>query len=406
MEKKSILMVTGIFPKISETFVVDQVIETSNRGFAVSVLANNYELTHNYESEIKIFYLNLSKNKLIFKARFISSLIINLILSSKLLFLLIGDLFLRKIGLKDFVWLSLVIRKKKDLIKDDYDIIQGQHASLCNKVLLLKDYFFIDAKTIVYARGNDVTAEISNNLSKYIKALSRCDLIISVCDYLKNELIKLGIDSNKIITLYGGINLSNFMLKEVQVNNNKPIQFLSIGRLVAKKGFDDAIKAFDELNRLSKFVDWSYSIYGSGEEYNRLNQMIEDFNLTNKVFLKGAIKPESVPKVMFNRDIFISSNKTALDGGAEGIPNVIKEAMAIGLPVIATKHAGIPELIENGKTGFLVSEGNYKQLAVKILEVLYRDDLESIKTMAREKIETQFNLEKNICFLTEIYGEL
>lgn len=110
---------------------------------------------------------------------------------------------------------------------------------------------------------------------------------------------------------------------------------------------------------------------------------------------------------MTNADIFCAASLEAADGDVEGIPNTLKEAMAIGVPVISTNHAGIPELITNNKEGVLVQENSVDELA-DALEIMLtnREIWETYTVAARQKVEQKFNLAQQLQQQAEFYDEL
>ncbi len=112
-----------------------------------------------------------------------------------------------------------------------------------------------------------------------------------------------------------------------------------------------------------------------------------------------------VKELMKQADIFVHHSITASNGDQEGIPNVIMEAMATGLPIISTYHAGIPELITDEFNGYLVEEKDSEEYAKKIRKLL-TEDISFIPLNARKTIEEKFNLKKQQIKLNSIYEEL
>ena len=98
------------------------------------------------------------------------------------------------------------------------------------------------------------------------------------------------------------------------------------------------------------------TLIGDGKLRKKLESLVESLNLSDSVQFVGMLPHEEVQREMEASDIFLSPNLAARNGDREGIPNTIKEAMATGLPVVSTYHAGIPELVIDGKSGFLVPE--------------------------------------------------
>ena len=110
---------------------------------------------------------------------------------------------------------------------------------------------------------------------------------------------------------------------------------------------------------------------------------------------------------MKNSHIFILPSITSANGDKEGIPNVLKEAQATGMPVISTYHAGIPELVLNGRSGYLVKERDTNGLSERLIHLIENPDLWfEFGKIGRKHVEEQFNLHKQIMKLEKIYKEM
>jgi colanic acid/amylovoran biosynthesis glycosyltransferase len=107
----------------------------------------------------------------------------------------------------------------------------------------------------------------------------------------------------------------------------------------------------------------------------RVSQQIEAYNLQSYIFLRGSLSHVEVMEEMQGSHIYVQHSVTDFEGDQEGLPNSILEAMAAGLPVVSTFHSGIPEIVENGKTGFLVQEFDYAGMAEKLSLLLKDKDL-------------------------------
>jgi colanic acid/amylovoran biosynthesis glycosyltransferase len=114
---------------------------------------------------------------------------------------------------------------------------------------------------------------------------------------------------------------------------------------------------------MDRGVDVEYRVLGDGPRREQLAALTAELGVEDRVTLHGRRGQEKVRDALEGSDVLVAASVTAADGDEEGIPNVLKEAMALGLPVVGTRHAGIPELIEDGVSGFLVPERDETALA-------------------------------------------
>ena len=132
--------------------------------------------------------------------------------------------------------------------------------------------------------------------------------------------------------------------------------------------------------------------------------LVDDLAIGDKVMFPGLVYQEKVRDLMYSADVFLHHSITSNDGNMEGIPNVIMEAMATGLPVISTKHAAIPELVNHGLNGFLVEEKDVKAYEMEMIKMLNCNN--DLGLNGRKKIENEFNLEKVNEELIYLYKEI
>jgi glycosyltransferase involved in cell wall biosynthesis len=160
----------------------------------------------------------------------------------------------------------------------------------------------------------------------------------------------------KIHRIYNGMDLSSF--PAAVPNPGKP-RIVSVGRCIEKKGFDDLIDACVILRK--KDLEFECVIIGGG--------------LQDCVTLTGPRPQEEVRRQLASATLFVLPCVTEPGGGMDTLPTVIVEAMAAGLPVISTRLAAIPEMVENGITGLLVGEKQPGPLAEALAEILRNPDL-------------------------------
>ena len=183
---------------------------------------------------------------------------------------------------------------------------------------------------------------------------------------------------------------------------NKEIVFLQVSNFVEKKGHEYTIKAFKavvEEYRNSKLI-----LAGEGGLKKQCVKLSQELGISDKISFPGYVNQSQVKDLMNSADIFVHHSVTASNGDKEGIPNVIMEAMATGLPVVSTFNAGIPELIEDGKDGHMVEERDVDNYSRKLVATLFENGKTALA--ARKKIETDFNLKLQNKKITRIYSKL
>jgi len=222
---------------------------------------------------------------------------------------------------------------------------------------------------------------------------------------MKEDSINLGCEPEKIIVHYGGIDIDKFRLKKRREKSNGQIRILMCGRFVEKKGFEYGIRAFAKLLKRHKNIEMR--IIGDGYLRWKLKLLVKMLGIQKKVIFLGMKEPKYIPQEMSNADIFIAPSITSKIGDKEGIPNTIKEAMATGLPVVSTLHAGIPELMIEGETGFLVPERDVDGLAEKLDYLITHPEIwEKLGRRGREVVMERFNLVQQVKELEQIYRDV
>lgn len=171
--------------------------------------------------------------------------------------------------------------------------------------------------------------------------------------------------------------------------SSKPPRIVSVGRLVEKKGFPDLIRVCAKLR--DDGVAFGCDIVGAGPLETELRALISDLGIAEHVTLHGAKAQSFVRRVLAESQVFALAAQMEGDGGSDNLPTVIMEAMAAGLPVVSTRIAGIPEMVEEGQTGKLVDSRNIEELAVALK--FYLDDRNAAKAhgmVGREQAHRKF----------------
>ncbi|WP_424769042.1 glycosyltransferase [Paenibacillus sp. sgz302251] len=298
------------------------------------------------------------------------------------------------------------IKENPDLLKQaNVAAVHIHHGSLAPKFEFLKEKYGIPL--FVSFRGNDATAypKKKGNLKRLKKLFRTADLFFPVCEHLKQEIIRLGCHEDKIRVLYGGIDLNRFECRPRIVDSKKKIRFLAIGRFVEKKGFANLIRAFAKVKK--SYTQVELILIGRGPLEEEYRKLIKKLELGSSVEIVPWVDYRKIEKKYYRSHIFCAPSCTDQNGNQEGIPNTLTEAMATGMPVIASIHAGIPELVKDKVSGLLVPEGSVDELA-KAMKWLIKhpEKWENLGVNARKKVETDFNLPLQLKRQKEYYDEV
>jgi colanic acid/amylovoran biosynthesis glycosyltransferase len=232
--------------------------------------------------------------------------------------------------------------------------------------------------------------------------------ITAMTEDMKNDLINLGCDENKIIVHYHGVGGSVYYYPEREYRDRDKIILLIVSYLAPQKGHKFLIESIKEvLKRGHKNIE--LRIIGTGELEKELKDYVSSNNLNEYVKFLGAMTAHS-PEILNeykNADIFTHPSVIPKNGDKEGIPGTVVEAMFCGLPVVSTYHAGIPYVIENGKTGLLVKEWDIQSLADNIILLIKDAELrKKIGTNAMTYAMENLILSKKEVMLEEIYDSV
>jgi colanic acid/amylovoran biosynthesis glycosyltransferase len=212
----------------------------------------------------------------------------------------------------------------------------------------------------------------------------------------------MNVNEEKIYVHRMGIDLEKFQFQERMLQPGEPLKILTVGRLNEKKGHEYAIKGVAKL--IKKKKNLIYTIAGDGPLGDKLANLVLDLGIDGNVKFLGPVDQKEVLKLYRESHIFLLTSVTAKNGDQEGIPVVLMEAQAMGLPIISTYHSGIPELVENGKSGFLVPEKDSIKLAEKLIYLAEKPELWSgMGTYGRKIVEEKYDIKKLNRKLVDIF---
>ncbi len=246
-----------------------------------------------------------------------------------------------------------------------------------------------------YARKESLSHRIYLHRRERLKRETR--LFIAVSEFIKQKLLDQGFPSEKVITHSIGIDTQTF-----QPDFNVPREpvVLFVGRLTEKKGCSYLIQAMAKVQ--SQIPDVELVIVGDGELRPQLEEM--SAKLLKRYRFEGMQPPEVVRSWMNRAMLLAVPSVTAANGNTEGLPTVAVEAQAMGLPVVGSLHAGIPQAVIHGETGFLTSERDWEGLAEYILRLLQDQMLwQNFSFKGYERMREFFDINKQTRTLEGIY---
>lgn len=404
-----IAFILGPFPVLSETFILNQITGLLVRGHEVHIYGykpNDTSKVHpdveKYQLIERTYYIpEIPKNYFL---RFLKGLAFISTNFYQAPLVLLQSLNIFKYG-KRAASMRLLYSVIPLLKSQPYDIIHCQFGMYGIEGMILRDVGAIKGKLITSFRGYDISwyvkacgENVYNNL--FVKG----DFFLANCEFFRQRAIKLGCDEKKIVVHGSGIDCSRFTYKP-RYPHPDGIRIVTTGRLVEKKGIEYAIRAVAKVARLYQNIE--YNIIGDGHLKEQLQQVISELNVADKVKLLGWKNQKEIIEILDKAHLFIAPSVTAEDGNQDAPVNTLKEAMAMGLPVIGTLHGGIPELVEDGISGFLVPERDPDAIAQKLHYFIKHPEVwEQMGRAGRVYVEEHYDINRLNDELVEIYQQV
>jgi glycosyltransferase involved in cell wall biosynthesis len=224
--------------------------------------------------------------------------------------------------------------------------------------------------------------------------LLHASFVVTCTEFNRNYLQQVAGKEAIIQRCYHGIDLKAFTVPPIRLFHAPP-NILSIGRLVPKKGFPILLQALHFLRRGG--YQFRCIIIGDGPIKNELRQQIAQLRLNDCVKLLPPMPQSDLLEYYHHADLFALACEVQEDGDRDGIPNVVVEAMAMGLPIVSTRISGIPECVADGVTGLLVAEKDPLALAVAMALLLGEPEwAQQLGRAGRKKVECDFNARRNV----------
>ena len=260
---------------------------------------------------------------------------------------------------------------------------------------------------VVSFHGADVGVDVEKPAARAAlgEIFRRSTLILARSESLMEGLRQLGCPAEKLRLQRTGIPLKEWPFQLRPWPENGAWHWLQACRLVPKKGLRTTLAAFRTV--AEKFPQARLTLAGDGPMREELESLAATWGLKDRVHFPGFLSQTDLRKLTYVAHLFLHPSETPGDGNREGVPNSMLEAMASGLPVLATRHGGIPEAVTQGHSGWLVAEGDTASLAQGAMEIMQQRPLyESMASAASATVMKNFERITQTAILESYYEEV
>ena len=389
-----IAFVVNAFPLLSETFILNQITGLIDRGHEVDIHAHNTGDVTKTHGDVDTYKL-LKSLYIVPRPEGMIDLPVCLL---KLMVKNPGKIFTilkairysghgRMESLQEVCQASNFLSKEYDIVFCHFGPNGAFAARLMGKQLM-------SGKLVTVFHGYDITTYLKrHDAAVYDRLFSAGDMFMPISERWKNKLLDMGCPVNRLLVHRMGIDVNKFVYRE-RATDQEQIKLVSVCRLVEKKGVEFGIRAVADCLEKHPECNIQYKIAGNGPLFGQLEALVAELGMQETIQLLGWKDQDEVGALMDEADIYIGPSVTSKEGDQEGIPVVLMEAMAKGLVACATYHSGIPELIEDGVTGYLVPESDVAALSDKIHYVINnRGNWSEITSKGYKKVSREYNIQ-------------
>jgi len=369
-----IAFIVNTFPSLSQTFILNQITGLMDRGHEIDIYARTPTAQPKIHSDVETYHLykRIHYWNALWKIK----------------------------SLRFFYYAAGFLTHRR------YDVMHCHFGPNALTGMELRERGILNGKLITTFHGYDLSTYIEKSgRHVYDRLFDKGELFLPVSEHMKRRLIDLGCDDKKIVLHRMGVDSKRFFFRPDRSNSDGVVRITSIARLVEKKGIEYGIRAVAKLVKSNKKVE--YNIVGDGPLKAELSRIVEDFGIAPLVKFLGWKEQQEVIGILKDTDILLAPSITGKDSDQEGIPAALIEAMAMGLPVVSTRHSGIPELIEDGISGFLVPEHDVDALAERLNYLIeYPEVWPEIGRAGRVFVEKHHDIDNLNDRLVGIYNQM
>jgi glycosyltransferase involved in cell wall biosynthesis len=251
------------------------------------------------------------------------------------------------------------------------------------------------------AHAKDIYTSNREQLKEKIR-LAR--FVVTCTEYNKRYLMNLSSGGGlPVHRVYHGIDIDLFSNPKRGEDPEPPYNIITVARITEKKGLPTVYRALRYLS--DQGFPIRHTLIGDGDDRDQVQSLVKGLGLTSLTNWLGTQPHSRVLEHYRRSDLFVLGCEVASNGDRDGIPNVLLESMAMGVPVVATTVSAIPELVESGKTGLLVPPGRPEEMARAMMRLLTDKDLRRrIIIEARKRIILRFDNKKLVGNLAALFS--
>lgn len=394
---------TELFPKLSETFILYQVTGMLGAGHNVRLFADraaNEPKRHSdvddYELDDRTTYTNPPRTYPAAVSQTVGTIVDEPGVAREVL----ASLRRGKSGGRRIA--NLRVATAVDMSR--FDVFHAHFGDVGKSWDFLKtnDRFPTNTQFVISFYGIDASKVIADDPEAYDTLFEIADAVTVLSEDMRSALTGVGCPREKTVIQPLPVDESRFEFTTRRKDPHEPFEIATVARFDEQKGLRYAVDAIAEL---VDDYEVRYTIAGDGPLFDEIEQRVHSHGIEDSVELLGWLDADEVTEVMTDAHLFLLPSVTAPDGAKEGTPTVLLEAQAVGLPVVSTYHAGIPEIVGDGESGLLVPEKDIDAL-VDVLERLFEnpDRWAEMGREGRRRIEENHSIPAVVEGLESIYG--
>lgn len=399
---KSIAYVLKMFPRLSETFIWNEILALEAMGIRIHIVSLNRSDMKTSHPEINsirapVYYLPVSlwrelARMLMAQAYFLRRHPGRWIRAFSVMFFRFNPKAVKR-------WLQS--GKMAQLLEGtDIGHIHAHFSNAPTTVAMMMG-ILLGLRFSITCHAKDVYANGRLHSPGFFRNLTRANFVVTVSEKTKQDILHTWPDlpPSKIHVIYNGLDLERFHRRSAEPGERL---VLAVGRFVEKKGFPYLIEACQVLRDRS--VPFKCEIIGYGQMAKSMVNLVSALKLEDRVRLVGPLPQEELVAYYQRADVFCLPTIIASNEDRDVLPNVVKEAMAIGVPVVTTSIPAMGELVEHERTALLAPPGNSTALAEALERVLEDGEMgERLADAGREVIEERFDRNRNVLQLLRLF---